>query len=87
MAAAGLGHPDRALVLGGAASMIWKETGAEIIVPFWNGLLDRFLGLARQSLPPDEAERAWEAGRSLSFEQAIEEALEPAANLVKERSP
>jgi predicted ATPase len=87
MAAAGLGHPERALLLGGAASAIWQETGAEIVVPFWNGLLDRFLGEARESLPPDEATRAWDAGRSLSFEQAVEEALEPASNLVKERSP
>ena len=78
MAAAGLGRPERALALGGAASRIWMETGADISVPFWNGLLDRFLGLARESLAADEAEGAWEAGRALSFERAIEEALEPA---------
>jgi hypothetical protein len=27
--------------------------------------------------PADEAEGAWETGRALSFERAIEEALEP----------
>jgi predicted ATPase/class 3 adenylate cyclase len=87
MAAAGLGHSNRALVLGGAASTIWQETGTEIIVPFWNGLLDGFLGRARESLSPDEGERAWEAGRSLSFERAVEEALEPAAEVLEEQSP
>jgi hypothetical protein len=87
MAAAGLGHANRALVLGGAASTIWEETGAEIMIPFWNGWLDRFLGLARRSLQPHEAERAWEVGRSLSFERAIEQALEPTTNLAEEQSP
>ena len=87
MAATGLGHAERALLLGGAASAIWQDTGTEIGIPFWNGLLDRFLGLARESLPPDQADRAWETGRSLSFERAIEEALEPTTNLVEDPSP
>jgi predicted ATPase/class 3 adenylate cyclase len=77
MSAAGRGDAERALVLGGSASAIWKATGAEIGVPFWNALLERFLGLARASLPTAEADRAWDAGRSLSFERAIEQALAP----------
>ena len=78
MAAAGLGCPERALRLGGAGATIWEETGAAIDVTFWVALLDKWLTLARESLPPDEASRAWEAGRQLSFERAVEEALEPA---------
>ena len=76
-----------ALILGGAASTIWRETGAEIHVPFWNALLDRFLGLARESLSTEEAERAWETGRSLSCERAIEDALEPTTSLIEDRLP
>jgi predicted ATPase/class 3 adenylate cyclase len=79
MAAAGLGRPERALRLGGAGAAIWEQTGAAIDVPFWRALLDNWLTLARESLPEDEASRAWEAGRQLSFERAIEEALEPTA--------
>ena len=78
MAAAGLGCPERALRLGGAGATIWEETGAAIEVPFWIALLDKWLTHARGSLPEDEASRAWEAGRQLSFERAVEEALEPA---------
>jgi predicted ATPase/class 3 adenylate cyclase len=79
MAAAGLGCPERALRLGGAGAAIWEETGAAFDVPFWLALLDKWLTHARESLPPDEAAQAWEDGRRLSFERAIEEALEPAA--------
>jgi predicted ATPase/class 3 adenylate cyclase len=75
MASAGLGNAERALMLGGAASSIWEDTGTEIAVPFWTALLDRFLGLARESLSADEAAQAWEAGRALSFERAVEAAL------------
>jgi hypothetical protein len=77
MAAAGLDHPDRALRLYGAGARIWEQTGVEIGVPFWTTLLDRYLALARDSVPPDEASRAWEEGRGLSFENAIAEALAP----------
>jgi len=77
MAAAGLGRSERALRLGAAAASIWEETGAVIEVGFWVGLLDKWFSQARESLPPAEASRAWEDGRELSFERAVEEALEP----------
>ena len=79
MAAAGLGYPERALRLGGAAVAIWEEKGAAIDVPFWLALLDKWFTHARESLPAAEGSDAWEAGRSLSFERAVEEALESAA--------
>ena len=69
MAAAGLGYPVRALRLGGAAAAIWEEKGAAIDVPFWLALLDKWFTQARESLGTDEGARAWEAGRSLSFER------------------
>jgi predicted ATPase len=77
MAAAGLGFPERALRLGAAATAIWEETGAAIDAPFWLALLDKWFTHAREALPTDEAASAWEAGRRLSFERAVEEALEP----------
>jgi hypothetical protein len=77
MAAAGLGFPERALRLGGAAAAIWEETGAAIDARFWVGLLDTWFTHAREALSADEASHAWEAGRQLSFERAVEEALEP----------
>jgi predicted ATPase/class 3 adenylate cyclase len=78
MAAAGLGRPERALRLGGAAAAIWDETGAALDVRFWLALLEKWFTHAREALPAEEAAAAWEAGRQLSFERAIEEALEPA---------
>jgi non-specific serine/threonine protein kinase len=78
MAAAGLGRPERALRLGGAAEAIWDETGAALDARFWLALLDKWFTHAREALPAEEATAAWKAGRQLSFERAIEEALEPA---------
>jgi predicted ATPase/class 3 adenylate cyclase len=77
MAAAGLGFPERALRLGGGAAAIWEETGAAIDARFWLALLDKWFTHAREALSDDEASHAWEAGRQLSFERAVEEALEP----------
>jgi predicted ATPase/class 3 adenylate cyclase len=79
MAAAGLDLPERALRLGAAGAAIWSEYGADIQIPFWLALLDKWFTRARKALPPDQAARAWEDGGRLSFERAIEEALEPAA--------
>jgi hypothetical protein len=81
MAAAGLGFPERALRLGGAAAGIWEETGAAIDARFWLALLDKWFTNAREALSDDEASHAWEAGRRLSFERAVEEALEPTQHL------
>jgi hypothetical protein len=46
-------------------------------IPFWLTLLDKWFAHAHESLPVAEGSVAWEAGRSLSFERAVEEALEP----------
>ena len=54
MAAAGLGYPERALRLGGAAAAIWEEKGAAIDVPFWLALLDKWFTHAREALRADE---------------------------------
>jgi predicted ATPase len=76
MASAGLGRPERALRIAGAADAELKSLGVQFVVPFWTGLLDRYLGEARATLGA-AAELAWQAGQRTSFEAAIAEASTP----------
>jgi non-specific serine/threonine protein kinase len=73
MASAGLGQPERALRIAGAADEQLRSIGHVFVVRFWTALLDRYLGLARSALGA-EAETVWQAGRRMSFEAAIAEA-------------
>ena len=73
MASAGLGRPERALRIGGAAAAQLRSLGHQFVVPFWTALLDRYLGQARAALGA-EAEAAWQAGERLPFEAAVAEA-------------
>ena len=76
MAAAGMSSPSRALRLGGAAASVFGALGIDYTgVHFWNALLDRWLGRARAELGADAAEAAWQEGRRMDFESAVEEAL------------
>jgi len=76
MAAAGMSSPSRALRLGGAAASVFDALGIDYTgVRFWNALLDRWLGRARAELGADAAEAAWQEGRRMDFESAVEEAL------------
>jgi hypothetical protein len=43
-------------------------------VPFWNALLDRHIGGAREKLG-SEGEVVWDEGYSMAFEDAVELAL------------
>lgn len=74
MAAAGDGDPQRALRLAGAVEALWESLGTSISIPFWDGLLARYLGPARAQLG-DEAEAIWAEGRALPFDDAVELAL------------
>ena len=47
---------------------------ATISIPFWNALLERYIGGARRALGAD-ADTHWSEGRELAFEDAIELAL------------
>jgi predicted ATPase/class 3 adenylate cyclase len=77
MAAAGMSSPSRALRLGGAAASVFDALGIDYTgVRFWNALLDRWLGRARADLGAAAAEAAWQEGRRMDFESAVEEALE-----------
>ena len=76
MAAAGMSRAERALMLGGAASAEFDRLGIDLsAIRFWNALIERYLNLARDTLGPIAAEAAWQAGRSMGFERAGQEAL------------
>ena len=50
MAWAGLGRPERALVLAAAVEALWESLGTSPSVRFWDELLDRYVGAARREL-------------------------------------
>ena len=64
-----------ALQLAGAVKAEWDRLGADIHVRFWDELLERYLGAARQSLPIEHYEREWNKGRELTFDDAVKLAL------------
>jgi hypothetical protein len=74
MAAAGNGDARRALLLAASVEAFWESLGLSISVAFWDGLLDRWLGIACETLGT-EAEAVWAEGRTLPFEDAIALAL------------
>jgi len=75
MAAAGGGENERPLLLAGAVEALLESLGTSLSVPFWQALLDRYLGAARDSAGADAA-RIWAAGRGLPFDDAVQLALE-----------
>ncbi len=74
MALAGNGDPATALRLAASAAAMWESLGVSISIPFWDALLERYLGPAREQLGAD-AERVWAEGRALDFDAAVELAL------------
>jgi non-specific serine/threonine protein kinase len=65
-----------AIQLGGAVKAEWDRLGVDIHVRFWDALLDRYLGAARQALGTETYEVEWNKGRDLSFDDAVKLALE-----------
>jgi predicted ATPase/class 3 adenylate cyclase len=74
MAAAANGDPRRALRLCASVEALWDSLGTSMSVAFWDGLLDRYIGAAREELG-DEADAVWGEGRELAFDDAVELAL------------
>ena len=74
MVAAGKGDWARCLRLAAAAEALWESLGVTISVPFWNALLERYIGTARDRLGA-EADAIWAEGRELEFDAAVELAL------------
>ena len=69
--------PEKALRLAGFADALRASIGAPL-PPSEQARVDRMIAPARQSLPESTVAAAWEAGRSLVIEQAIELALSAA---------
>jgi hypothetical protein len=72
--AAAEARPEKALQLAGFAAALRKSIGAPL-PPSEQARVDRMLAPAREALPESVVITAWEAGRSLGLEQAIELAL------------
>ena len=74
MAAAGNADPQRALRLSGSVEALWESLGTSISMTFWDTLLARYLGPAREQLGAG-AEAAWAEGRAMPFDDAVALAL------------
>src|SRR5438093_1118754 len=70
MSEAGAGDSRLALVLPGSVEALWESLGLALSVPFWDALLVRYLGPARESLV-DQYDSVHAEGRALAFEDAV----------------
>jgi predicted ATPase len=68
------GDARRALRLEGAAAEV-RDDVCVVLPPFGRRILDKHLDSARAALGPEEAARAFEAGRAMTTEQAIAYAM------------
>ena len=74
MSEAGVGNARCAIVLAESVAALWGSLGLSISIAFWDALLERYLGPARDSLGREyEAVRA--EGRALAFDEAVDLAL------------
>jgi DNA-binding CsgD family transcriptional regulator len=74
--AAAEGQPQRSARLFGAAEAVFDAIGL-VLEPQDRAEYDRNAAVARAHLGADAFAAAWEAGRTMTIEQAIAEALEP----------
>ena len=72
--AASQGEHDRALRLAGAAATAREVTGG-VPPPARRASVERWLGKSRLALGEPEAAEAWDGGRQMSFDDAVEFAL------------
>ena len=71
MAVAGSGDPERALRLAASVEALWESLGISMSVAFWDALLDRYIGGAREQLG-ERADAIWADGRALPFDDAVQ---------------
>jgi predicted ATPase/class 3 adenylate cyclase len=76
MAAAGNADPQRALLLAGSVEALWESLGISISLLFWDKLVERYIGGARERLGA-EADAVWSEGRAMAFDDAVDLALAP----------
>lgn len=72
--AAAEAYPARAIQLAGAATVIREAIGAQVS-PMGRAMLDHWLVPLRQILGTEATALAWQAGRDMSVEQAVDLAL------------
>jgi predicted ATPase/class 3 adenylate cyclase len=75
MSAAGKGDWARGVRLAAAGYALWDSIGSAPSVPFWEALLDRHIGAARERLG-SEGDAIFAEGQAMSFEDAVSLALE-----------
>ena len=71
MSASGRGDADRAVRLAAAVEALWESLGLTFNVHFWDALLERHIGSAREQLG-GRADEIWAEGRALRFDDAVE---------------
>ena len=69
------GDAERAVTLAGAARAMFEST-AQHPAAMWRRFLDPLVAPAHATLAPEIAERAWQRGLAMDFEQALRYALE-----------
>jgi predicted ATPase len=74
--AASQGRAARSARLFGAAEALSEKMGVEVSWSAWRTLNERDLAIARGELGEETFEAAWAEGRAMTFEQAVEYALE-----------
>ena len=65
-----------AIQLAGAVKAEWERLGVDIHVRFWDALLDRYVGAAREVLSAEAFKQEWDKGQNISFDDAVSMALE-----------
>ncbi len=76
LTAAGLARDEDALHLEGAVDAKWKELGVPVdVLPFFAAWRERDLGAARARLGEPRANAAFDEGRAMTWDQAIELAV------------
>ena len=61
---------ESGLRLAASVEAMRESLGISISIPFWDALLERYLGPAREQLGAD-ADAVWADGRALEFDEAI----------------
>jgi non-specific serine/threonine protein kinase len=75
MSLAGLGEKELAVRFAAAVRAEWDRIGVDIRVKFWDALLDRYIGAARQAMTAEDYQEEWSKGRSMPFDEAVTLAL------------
>src|SRR4029450_5265724 len=71
LAPAALGHPERAVVVAGAAARLRESVGGGLTVESGRWVTEHPRDAARRQLTDTQIDRAWAQGRTMSLEDAL----------------